>query len=133
MDFSAPIPILRIFDEEKAREFYIGFLGFSVDWEHRFGPDFPIYMQLHISNAVIHLSEHFGDATPGSAIRIICEDVDGFCAGLRAKAYKNARPGVEATPWGTRETPISDPFGNRLIFATPKGAGQQTATSAGAQ
>jgi catechol 2,3-dioxygenase-like lactoylglutathione lyase family enzyme len=30
------IPILRIFDLEKARDFYVGFLGFRVDWEHRF-------------------------------------------------------------------------------------------------
>jgi hypothetical protein len=29
-------PILRSFDEAKAREFYIDYLGFSVDWEHRF-------------------------------------------------------------------------------------------------
>src|SRR3954468_24119707 len=31
------IPILRIFDVEKAREFYLDFLGFSMDWDHRFG------------------------------------------------------------------------------------------------
>ena len=31
-------PILRIFDEAKAREFYVDFLGFKVDWEHRFEP-----------------------------------------------------------------------------------------------
>ncbi len=27
-----PIPILRIFDEAKARAFYVDFLGFTVDW-----------------------------------------------------------------------------------------------------
>jgi hypothetical protein len=32
MRFSAPIPILRSFDEGKAREFYIDWLGFKVDW-----------------------------------------------------------------------------------------------------
>jgi hypothetical protein len=26
------IPIFRIFDVEKAKEFYIGYLGFKVDW-----------------------------------------------------------------------------------------------------
>src|SRR5437773_10613657 len=31
------IPILRIFSIEKAKEFYLDFLGFSIDWEHRFG------------------------------------------------------------------------------------------------
>jgi Glyoxalase superfamily protein len=30
------IPILRIFDVTKAREFYLDFLGFRVDWEARF-------------------------------------------------------------------------------------------------
>lgn len=28
--------LLRIFDVAKAKEFYVGFLGFTVDWEHRF-------------------------------------------------------------------------------------------------
>ncbi len=118
MHFSAPIPVLRIFDEEKAREFYVGFLGFTIDWEHRFEPDLPIYMQIRMGDAVMHLSEHFGDATPGSGVRIACEDVDAYCAGLRAKGYKNSRPGVQDQPWGFRETTIADPFGNRITFAT---------------
>jgi hypothetical protein len=29
-------PVLRCFDEAKTREFYLDFLGFKVDWEHRF-------------------------------------------------------------------------------------------------
>ena len=39
-------PILRIFDEAKAREFYVDFLGFRVDWEHRFEPGLPLYLQV---------------------------------------------------------------------------------------
>jgi hypothetical protein len=39
-------PILRIFDEVKAREFYVGFPGFAVAWEHRFGGNSPLYLQL---------------------------------------------------------------------------------------
>ena len=35
------IPILRIFDVGKAREFYVGFLGFTVDWGHRFDDQAP--------------------------------------------------------------------------------------------
>jgi catechol 2,3-dioxygenase-like lactoylglutathione lyase family enzyme len=50
-------PILRIFDEAKAREFYIDFLGFKLDWEHRFeGGDFPVYMQVSLGDCVLHLS-----------------------------------------------------------------------------
>ncbi|WP_219823070.1 glyoxalase superfamily protein [Nocardia nova] len=35
--FAAPIPVLRIYDVGLAYEFYPDFLGFAVDWEHRFG------------------------------------------------------------------------------------------------
>lgn len=35
-NLSAPIPVLRVFDESKAREFYVDLLEFAVDWEHRF-------------------------------------------------------------------------------------------------
>jgi catechol 2,3-dioxygenase-like lactoylglutathione lyase family enzyme len=45
MQFSLTIPILRMLDAEMARAFYVGLLGFQVDWEHRFGADFPVYMQ----------------------------------------------------------------------------------------
>ncbi len=35
-------PIFRIFNVEKAKEFYIDFLEFKVDWEHRYEPDLPL-------------------------------------------------------------------------------------------
>ena len=38
-----------------------------------------------------------------------------FQQALLAKAYRHARPGVEAQPWGLDMT-VSDPFGNRLTF-----------------
>jgi 8-oxo-dGTP pyrophosphatase MutT (NUDIX family) len=37
MSLRKTTPILRIFDEAKAKEFYVEFLGFTVDWEHHFG------------------------------------------------------------------------------------------------
>ena len=49
MKLSNPIPIIRSFDEAKAKEFYIDFLGFRVDWEHRFDENAPLYMQLLIA------------------------------------------------------------------------------------
>ncbi|WP_088347854.1 MULTISPECIES: glyoxalase superfamily protein [Rhodomicrobium] len=122
----APTPVLRIFDEAKAREFYCDFLGFTVDWEHRFGDDFPLYMQVSSGVCRLHLSEHYGDASPGAQVRIESDDVDAFAAALRAKAYKYARPGVEATPWGNRESRLTDPFGNRLTFFTPADKATET-------
>lgn len=118
MRFSKTTPILRIFDEAKAREFYVGFLGFKVDWEHRFEPGLPLYLQISRDGCVLHLSEHHGDAIPGSAMRIEADDLDAFHAELSAKRYKFARPGIEPTPWGSRDLTVSDPFGNRLTFTT---------------
>jgi hypothetical protein len=116
MNLSSTTPILRIFDEGKAKEFYVGFLGFTVDWEHRFGDNFPLYMQISRDCCIIHLSEHHGDGSPGSALRIETDDVRAMNQELLQKDYRYAKPGVESTPWNTKEMSIADPFGNRLIF-----------------
>jgi uncharacterized glyoxalase superfamily protein PhnB len=118
MSFGRTTPILRIFDETKAKEFYVGFLGFRIDWEHRFEDGLPLYMQISKDGCVLHLSEHHGDATPGAAMRIETNELLAFQKQLLASAYKYARPGIEETPWGTRDMSVRDPFGNRLTFTT---------------
>src|SRR5580658_9435303 len=55
------IPILRSFDEAKAKAFYVDLLGFKIDWEHRFRPDLPLYMQVSRDGLRLHVSEHHGD------------------------------------------------------------------------
>lgn len=116
MSLGKVTPILRIFDEAKAKEFYIDFLGFKIDFEHRFEDDLPLYMGIFKDGCDLHLSEHFGDCCPGAALRIETADVDAYQQELLAKNYKNSRPGVQNQPWGAREMCINDPFGNRLIF-----------------
>jgi uncharacterized glyoxalase superfamily protein PhnB len=116
MPLSAATPILRIFDEAKAREFYVEFLDFVIDAEHRFDDNAPLYMMIRKDECVVHLSGHHGDASPGSAIRIRTTDVRALNRLLLEKKYRYARPGVETTPWNTAEMTITDPFGNRLIF-----------------
>ena len=115
-------PVLRIFDEQKAREFYIDFLGFKLGFEHRYEPGFPLYMGVSNGNCTLHLSEHNGDASPGAQVRIQAKDVDSLAAELAAKDYKHARPGrAKMMPWGTKDVTIADPFGNRLTFFTRPG------------
>jgi len=118
VSFGRTTPILRIFDEAKAREFYVNFLGFKIDWVHRFEPGLPLYMQVSRDGCVLHLSEHYGDASPGAAMRIDSTELDRFHAELAAKHYRYARPGIEQTPWGTKDMSVKDPFGNRLIFTS---------------
>ena len=116
MRFSQPIPIFRIFDEAKARAFYLDYLGFKLVWEHRFDPAAPVYMEIRLGDAALHLSEHSEDATPGAAARIELDDLAGYHACLQAKPYKYARPAIVSQPWGSDEMKISDNFANALIF-----------------
>ena len=115
---SRTTPILRSFDEVKAREFYVFFLGFEVVFEHRFHDGAPLYMGIRRGDCSLHLSEHHGDTTPGSSMRIQVEDIDAFCAELQSRNYSYSQPRVENTPWGTRDFTVSDPFGNRLTFTS---------------
>lgn len=115
-DFSPGVPIFRSFDEKSARDFYIDYLGFQVEWEHRFHEGAPLYMQLRLGDAVLHVSEHHGDATPGSAVRIEVADLESFHNRLAGKDYKFANPGIVEQSWGCREVMLTDPFGNRLVF-----------------
>ena len=115
MDFQ-PIPILRIFDEQKAKDFYLGFLGMTLDWEHRFEPDSPLYLQVSKDNLVLHLSEHSGDCTPGSKVFVNVDQLDLLFKELSQKIYKYNRPAIEQAPWGDRCLEVIDPFSNKLLF-----------------
>ncbi|MFF2319714.1 glyoxalase superfamily protein [Agrobacterium sp. NPDC058088] len=117
--FEKIFPIVRTFDEGKAREFYIDFLGFTVDWEHRFGENFPLYMQVSRAGLGLHLSGHHGDATPGSNIFVTMHGVRAFQHELAAKDYRYMKPGVEELPWGD-VMEVTDPFGNRIRFCEQK-------------
>lgn len=113
--FGSAVPILRIFDITKAKEFYLEFLGYKIDWEHG-EDDFPVYIQVSRSACILHLSEHHGDACPGAAVRIEVKGIEGWHRNLLDKNYKYMKPGIVNTPWNTREVSVTDPFGNRLIF-----------------
>jgi hypothetical protein len=106
-------PLFRIFDEEKAKEFYINFLEFNIDWEHRYESDLPLYMQVSNGNCIIHLTEHHGDCCPGSAIRVEVDDIKTLHSKFLSKNYKFARPGLDRK---SKEICVTDPFGNQITF-----------------
>jgi catechol 2,3-dioxygenase-like lactoylglutathione lyase family enzyme len=116
IEFTRTIPILCIFSLEKAREFYLDWLGFKVDWEHQFEENMPKYIQVSRGNLILHLSEHHGDACPGSTVLVEIEDIEEFHREIIAKNYTHNRPGLQITPWKAKLVEVHDPFGNRIRF-----------------
>jgi catechol 2,3-dioxygenase-like lactoylglutathione lyase family enzyme len=111
------IPIFRMFDEALTKEFYVDFLGFTIVFEHRFDANAPLYMGVVLGDCAINLSGHFGDATPGSAVRIETTPLAQYCLRFVGSTYKFARPGLpNDQTWGCRELTIDDPSGNKLTF-----------------
>lgn len=119
ISFEQAVPIVRIFDVAKAHEFYLEFLGFSVDWEHRYGDDFPLYTQISRAGLKLHLSEHSGDATPGGNMCVYMQGITRFHADLIAKNYRYMKPGLQDVD-GRLEVSVTDPFNNRIRFMQVK-------------
>jgi len=119
IEFGRIIPIFRVFDIAKADEFYLGYLGLAVDWDHRYDDDAPLYRQFSRGALVLHLSEHHGDGSPGAKLRVMMRGIGTFLGELGAKGYRYMRPGLEKTPWNTLETGVIDPFGNHIRFYEP--------------
>jgi len=113
--FTMTCPVFRSFDEAKARAFYLEWLGFAVLFEHRFHGRAPLYMGVARDGLVLHLSEHHGDATPGSTAFVSMHGIRAFHDEIMDRPYANNRPGVEQMPWGL-QIEVTDPFGNRIRF-----------------
>lgn len=117
--FAPAIPVLRMFEVDHAYAFYRDYLGFRIDWEHRFGDDFPLYCQVSRGALRLHLSEHHGDGTPGSVVWIVVGDIHAFYEELAAKDYRYAKPGCPVDGPGGVGFDLTDPSGNVLRFAQP--------------
>lgn len=110
------IPILRMFDVAKAKEFYFEWLGFKIEFEHQFEENTPYYIGITKDDIQLHLSEHYGDATPGSKVFIVCNEIKKYFAELQSRPYKYYRPCLEKTFYAALEFSVQDPFGNKLSF-----------------
>jgi catechol 2,3-dioxygenase-like lactoylglutathione lyase family enzyme len=103
------IPILRVTDAAESVAWYAR-LGFTKQWEHRFEPDFPAFVEIADGEVRLYLSEHTGDATPNTLIYLRVTNVDEVANEFSAP--------IEAAPWA-REVHLTDPTGNRLRIGTP--------------
>lgn len=114
-------PVFRIFDEALARAHYVDWLGFTWNGDYRSDPEAPLYAFLQLGALHLHLSAHYGDATPGSTAIAHVNDIRSWHACLPHNP--RMRPGLAPQPWGL-EVATLDPFGNRLIFLQQGEAGR---------
>ncbi|MDI6102721.1 glyoxalase superfamily protein [Actinoplanes sp. NEAU-A12] len=116
------VPVLRVMSVDVALPFYVGYLGFRLDWAHRFEPGSPRYAQVSRSGATLHLSEHHGDGSPNGVVWFPVADVGGLQRELHARPDPPMRPGVDTDAPGGPTLEVIDPYGNVLRFAqTPPG------------
>ena len=109
------VAVLRMFDVDATKRFYVDYLGCSVDWEDG-GGDGPVYIQVSRDKLHLHLSSHHDDGTPGSVVLVMVRDVDALYAELRERRYPFLNPAVEPGPAGGREMQLIDPASNRIRF-----------------
>lgn len=109
------IPTFGIANYQSAINFYIHTLGFTIDWEHRFSPIDPIYMQISINGLVLHLSENkrFENKV---IIFVETKNIKEFHREITAKNPTIKIQDVILTNWQTLQLEIQDPFGNLLRF-----------------
>ena len=108
------IAIFRILNYKKALEFYVAWLDFNIDWEHRFGPNEPVYMQISRNGLIIHLSENKRFQT-GVIIFIETNGIEEARMSILNKGHYKV-PEISTTPWNTKQFEIEDPFGNLMRF-----------------
>jgi hypothetical protein len=126
---TSTIPILRIFSEDRAKEFYLEFLGFKLDWGGpASGPGSSFYGQIIRGETTLQLTEQPYDPGHGATVAINIDGIDALRDELQERySVMGSRvwgpavwvPAVQEMPWGLRIMTISDPFSNHLRFCEP--------------
>jgi catechol 2,3-dioxygenase-like lactoylglutathione lyase family enzyme len=105
------VPVLRVADAGRAVDWYRR-LGFEKEWEHQFEAGLPWFVSVARGDVRLYLSEHMGDAPPGTLIHLYVENIDDLSAEFGVPVDEHGLAG--------RECDIEDPDGNRLRIATPR-------------
>lgn len=108
------IPVFSIDDYDAAVDFYISRLGFTILFEHRHEPGFPVYMVVQHGGLVIGLSEH-GRGHQGSEAYILVDDIESWHKQCLDSDVTMEHP-PERMSWGNTEMLLRDPFRNTLRF-----------------
>jgi len=111
------VPALRITNYDRSKSFYVEKLGFRVEWEHRFEPDFPVFMAVSRDGMEIYLSQHSGDCQVGGLVHFVIDDVNAWCREFTARGVRLTEP--PNNDIGFLNMTVTDPDGNQLRFMEP--------------
>lgn len=107
-----PIPVMRVASLEAAKPFYVGFLGFRLDWGYEEGSTFA---QVTRSGVSLHLNaESRLEGSSGMLVRM--NGIEALHVELSAKEGAFAPSALSFTPWDSRVFHVVDPFGNAIQF-----------------
>jgi len=129
------IPVLRVFAVEQALQFYVEFLGFTLDFGGPAGgPGTRWYGQASRCGTTLQLSEHPYDASRGATILVWMSGLDALRSELDARRHVVPvwgpavwMPEIEHAPWDARVLTVADPFGNHLRFTEPNADADRSA------
>ena len=110
-------PTLRITDYEQSKSFYVDGLSFVIDWEHRFEPQFPVFIQITRGGLSLYLSQHEGDCQVGGLVHLYVPSVDEWYTDLQRRGVSVKEPPSESLK-GLRDMTVVDPDGNQLRICT---------------
>src|SRR5476649_2957547 len=117
--FHRVIPVLRVNDVDASLAYYVGVLGFTMDWR---GDDGNVMASVSRGGCNLFLAS--GDqGHPVSLMWIGVSDVDALHDELLARDARVRHPPTNY-PWGSRELHVEDPDGNVLRFGSENKAGE---------
>jgi catechol 2,3-dioxygenase-like lactoylglutathione lyase family enzyme len=111
------IPALRITNYQRSKAFYTEQLGFRVEWEHRFEPNFPVFMSISRDGLQVYLTEHSGDCQVGGLVHFVIADVDAWHREFTAHGVQPTE--APNNDLGFLNMTVTDPDGNQLRFMEP--------------
>ena len=111
------VPAVRITAYARSTAFYVGGLGFHVEWEHRVEPHLPAFVQVSRDGLTLYLTEHAGDCQVGGLVHLYVPDVDAWYAECLRTGVAVTEPPSESLA-GLRDMTVADPDGNQLRIGT---------------
>ncbi|MBT2210839.1 MULTISPECIES: VOC family protein [Actinomadura] len=103
-------------DQDAAKDFYAGTLGFEVVTDRAMGPVRWLQLAPAGADTNVVLANHVPGLAPGTVHGLMLEtsDLDGDCAELRRAGVDVEGP--QDLPWG-RQATLADPDGNGIVLA----------------